>query len=147
VINNSYTDKTSNVTYNSGPNPSEVAQHTGKPITAVPITASNKPGQQMSNNQLSLYRPQVQKAPADGTKPAPAKVADIKTVKTISQRNEEAKSTKASKGVKPLAPQQKATLQPMKLVPSQTQPNNQSAKQQPAQNKPNGQAAKQQPSQ
>jgi hypothetical protein len=146
VINNSYTDNTSNVTYNSGPNPSEVAQHTGKPVTAVPITASTKPGQEMSNNQLSLYRPQVQQTPANGVKPAPAKVEDIKNVKTLSQRQADAKSKNANVGVKPISPQQKAGLQPVKPMPSQVQQNNQQLKQQPAPVQQSGQAVKQQPS-
>jgi len=153
VIYNSQTDKTSNVTYNSGPNPSEVAQHTGKTVTAVPIAPSSKPGQQMNNNQLTLYRPQVQQTPANGVKPAPAKVEDIKNVKTVSQRQADAKSKNASAGVKPISPQQKETIppaQPLKIPPPQkqmnNQQNNQQVKQQPALVQQNGQAVKQQPS-
>ena len=146
VINNSYTDKTSNVTYNSGPNPADVSQHTGKPVTAVPITASNKPGQQMSNNQLSLYRPQVQKTPENGVKPAPVKVEDIKNVKPLSQRTTETKSSKANPVIKPQPVQQKATIQPIKQQPSEpVKQNNQPVNQQPKQVQPNTQPVNQQP--
>jgi len=86
VINNTRLDKTRNVTYHGGPDRTEVEKHTGKTIAPVVIKESTKPGQSLTNNQLQVYRPQMQKNNSNGTKPTPTKIADIKDVKTSAQR-------------------------------------------------------------
>jgi hypothetical protein len=87
VINNTRVNKTQNVTYNAGPDRAEVEHRAGRTITPVAIKESNKPGQNLSNNQLQIYRPQVQKNISTGQKPAPSKIANLKDVKQPSERN------------------------------------------------------------
>ena len=126
VINNMRVNKTSNVSYSAGPDKKEVEKFTGKAFSPITIRESSKPGQSVTNKELHIYRPAVQKDVTSGAKPAPAKVADMKDVKTVSQRKGE-------------APTQK-TNQPANQKPLQTQPNNSPRKaeeqRQPQQTKP-----------
>jgi hypothetical protein len=111
VINNTHVDKTHNVTYNAGPDRTDVEKHAGKKFTPVTIKDRSKPGENMSNNQLELYRPQVQKNSSTGHKPAPSKVEDIKNVKNSDQRTSKTPSQKTNQGI-----EQKPS-QPKKINP------------------------------
>jgi hypothetical protein len=84
VINNTYIDKSRNVTYNIGPQKDEVQKITGKEIKTIAIKESNQPGQNLRNNELEIYRPVIQKTSDNGKKPAPAKVADLNQIKPVS---------------------------------------------------------------
>ena len=84
VINN--TRGSQNGKYNAGPDKSEVEKQSGKKFTPVSIKESGKPGQEMNQNQLEIYKPQVQKNNSSGAKPAPAKVGNIKDVKPAGQK-------------------------------------------------------------
>jgi hypothetical protein len=157
VINNTQVDRARNVTYNAGPARAEVEKVGGRKITPVAIKESNKPGQSLNQNQLQIYRPQVQKSVSSGQKPAPAKVESIKNVKPAAQRNSGAPQPKttqpakqpsqqpASKDVKQQAPKQQPNAQPAK---QQQEPKQQHQAQPPKQQAPkqqhNAQPAKQQ---
>lgn len=87
VIVNTRIDKSRNVTYISGPDKDDVQKVTGKPVKHVTIKEYDKPGQQVKNNELHIYRPQVQKNNPDGKKPAPSKVVKIKEQKQPNKSN------------------------------------------------------------
>ncbi|MGD0710771.1 MAG: DUF6600 domain-containing protein [Bacteroidales bacterium] len=87
VINKTRVSSTGNVTYNAGPEKADVEKHLGKLIAPVTVNEGNdKPRQNLSNNTMKIYKPQVQKNTATEMKPAPAKVTNLKDVKTIQQR-------------------------------------------------------------
>jgi hypothetical protein len=130
VINNTYVDRSRNVTYNEGPDRKEVEQHVGKKITPVAIKETSTPGQHITKSQLQIYRPQVQKNVASGSKPAPSKVENLENVKTSTHKAGE-------------TPQQRGN-QPTKQQPAQQQHLDQPGKQQPAQQQQIEQPAKQQ---
>jgi hypothetical protein len=113
VINDTRIDKQRNVTYNGGPGKAEVEKLGGRPVTAVSIKESIKPGQSLSNNQLQIYRPQVQKNSSTGQKPAPSKVSSLKDVKPPAQRTGAISSQKVNQPAKPQTPPQH-TVQPAK---------------------------------
>jgi hypothetical protein len=143
VINDTRIDKQRNVTYNAGPAKAEVEKVGGRPVTAVAIKESSKPGQSLSNNQLQIYRPQVQKTSSNGQKPAPSKVASLKDVKPPAQRTGATPSQKVNQPAKQqTAPQH--TVQPAKQQQTQPQHTVQPAKQQQTQPQHTVQPAKQQ---
>jgi hypothetical protein len=122
VINNTRVDKSRNVTYNAGPDRSEVEKHAGKKFTPVAIKESNKPGQNISKNQLELYKPRVQKNFSNGQKPAPSKVEDLKNVKTSEQRTTKTPSQKTNQGIEQ-KPSQPKKVTPVKRNEGVKQPN------------------------
>jgi len=135
VVNNTYINSASNSTYNSGPNKAEVEKYTGRTINPMVIKESTKPGQQISNNQLTIYRPQIKKNSATGTnaKPAPAKVSNIKDVKPIKQKTTETQPQKGNQDIKPQPKQQQQTVKPAKQQSPQKQQTVKPAKKQPTQ--------------
>jgi len=141
VINNYRKDNTHNVTYNAGPNKSDVEKHIGKKITPVTIKESSKPGQSLSNNQLQIYKPQVKKNSSNGPKPVPSKVAGLKDVKTLDQR----KGNNVNPATKQNQQQTKpAGQQPQQKQQQQTKPAGQQPQQkQQQQTKPAGQQPQQ----
>jgi len=152
VINNTRIDNSRHVTYHAGPERVEVERHIGRPITPVLIRESSRPGQTVSNNQLQIYRPRVQKNVATGIKPAPAKAVSMKHAEKSPQQNaqpvkqqpaQQQHSTQPAKQ----QPAQQHSTQPAKQQPAQQQHSTQPAKQQHAQQHHSTQPAKQQPAQ
>jgi hypothetical protein len=86
VINNTYVDNSRNTTYVSGPSRTQVQKVVGRTITPVVIQENNKPGQVISNGQLRIYRPQVEKNNS-GRQTAPTRVTNINDVKRTPARN------------------------------------------------------------
>ena len=74
VIVNNRDDRSRIVSYNPGPERTEVEKHAGKKFTPVVIKENSKPGQTMNNNQLHIYKPQVQKNMTAGPKTATVRV-------------------------------------------------------------------------
>jgi len=64
-----------------------VQKNTGRTIQPVVIHDNEKPGQNLRNGQLQIYRPQVQVNDANGRRPAPSNVVNLKDVKRSSERN------------------------------------------------------------
>ena len=102
VINNVYVDNSSHVTYNTGPNKKDVEKQIGKPISTATIKESNKPGQQVNNNEVSIYKPHIQKDNSASTsvKPAPSKVTNLKDVTPLKQRPAESTKQNTNQPVK-----------------------------------------------
>ncbi|WP_372949688.1 DUF6600 domain-containing protein [Mariniphaga sp.] len=65
VIDNTSYDRRRKISYNSGPNKSEVERNTGTRIRSVNVRDNDMPGQELKNNQLRLYRPQFRE-PVEG---------------------------------------------------------------------------------
>ncbi|NVN94086.1 MAG: hypothetical protein HXX18_02260 [Bacteroidetes bacterium] len=137
VINNSHINAVRNSTYNAGPDRTEVEKRGGKKISQVAIIESNKPGENLSKDQLKIYRPQLKNNTATEVKSAPAKVQNLKDVKTSEQRSKEVPTQKLNQ------PSQQRIEQPAKQQPKQQQRNVQPARQQPVQQRT--QPARQQP--
>jgi hypothetical protein len=87
VINRTYTDQNRHSTYVSGPDRADVQKITGRTIRSVVIHDNEKPGQNLKNGQLQIYRPQIQKNDGNGQRPAPSRVVNLKDVKRPSERN------------------------------------------------------------
>src|ERR1041385_7680107 len=86
VINNTYIDNSRHTTYVAGPARDDVQKVTGTVIRPVVIRENDKPGQTLSNDQLQIYRPQVQTANNNDHKPVPSKLVTLKEVKPVSER-------------------------------------------------------------
>ncbi|MBL0131050.1 MAG: hypothetical protein IPP43_07900 [Chitinophagaceae bacterium] len=143
VINNTRVDNTSNVRYNTGPDRTEVERRSGKIFTPVAIRENNKPGQNLSNGELRLYRPKVEKNNSNGEKSAPAKVVSMKDVKPVNKRNMENQPPAKQKNndqpaYKPPV-QQKNNEQRVNKPPEQQKNNDQPAYKPPVQQKKNDQ--------
>jgi hypothetical protein len=122
VINNTWFNKTSNVTYNTGPDKMEVEKYSGKRITPITIKESSNPGQNMKNDQLHIFRPQIQKNRESNQKFAPSKVTNLRDVKSVEQkRNTEPQKQRENQQVKK-QPQQQRAEEPIKRPSQQTNP-------------------------
>jgi hypothetical protein len=87
VINRTYTDQNRRSTYVSGPDRADIQKITGRTIQPVVIHDNDRPGQNLRNGQLQIYRPQVQRNDENGRRPAPSRVVNLKDVKRPSERN------------------------------------------------------------
>ena len=87
LINRTYTDQNRHSTYVSGPDRADVQKITGRTIQPVAIHDNDRPSQTLINDQLHLYRPQVQKTSANGQTPAPPKVMRLNDVRPAPERN------------------------------------------------------------
>jgi len=84
VINNTYTDNSRHTKYVAGPARDDVQKVSGTALKPVAIRDNDKPGQTLSNDQLQIYRPQVQASNSKNHKPVPSKLVSLKDVKPIS---------------------------------------------------------------
>ena len=87
IINNIHNDNSRNSRYNSGPDRKEVQQRTGNDFAPVAVRDRDTPGQQMSQKELQLYRPRVDRDNSNGNRAVPTKVMDIKEVKPQAERS------------------------------------------------------------
>jgi len=85
IINNRRTDNVRHSSYNAGPERQDVEKHAGRTFTPIHINETKTPGQNFSNGQLHMYRPQMQNNP-NKARPAPARVSSLADVKTRDQR-------------------------------------------------------------
>ncbi|MFV8390545.1 DUF6600 domain-containing protein [Flavobacterium sp. LB1P71] len=125
VINNIQRDYSTQVRYNAGPNRTEVQNRIGKTISTVTLRERNRPGQNLSNRELHIYRPRVEKRRASEREPAPSKVVPLKDVKPAGQR------TQPRRGNQPVR-QQEPQRQPNDLPARQRQRMEQETKEQQA---------------
>ena len=135
VINNTYNDRTRNTTYISGPKRDDVQRVTGTKIKSVAIQENNKPGQNLSNDRLKIYRPEVRNN-SNQRKPAPSRITKLDNIKRPSERNATNPSQKVNpndnnKRQQPVQPQQR---QQQQVQPKQ-QAQPQQRQQQPVQPK------------
>ena len=87
VIVNEQRDGNRNATYIAGPNRADVQRATHTTVNRVVIRDANQPGHHLSNGELQVYRPQVEKRNGNGQDAAPAKVAKLSDVRPASERN------------------------------------------------------------
>jgi hypothetical protein len=71
-IQNFREDRTRNTTYNTGPAKLEAENKSGRKFSLIPIREVNQPSQQLKNNRLEIFRPEVKKV-TEGAAPAPSK--------------------------------------------------------------------------
>ena len=136
TINNIRVNRSRNVTYNAGPERTEVERRVGKIVTMVSIKESNRPAQNLNNNQLQIYRPRVQRTVSSGPQPAPARVERLENVKTPAQRGADKALQKADQQVKQAQDKQR-TNEPQRQQPSQQQQQQQQQRiDQPARQQP-----------
>lgn len=139
VINNIRTDRSNNIRYNAGPDRTELERTIGKKFTPVVIRESNSPGHNLNNNELQVYRPQVQKNISNGQRPAPRKVMNLRDMKRkVGQGNPENinQSQKVNFLNKGLPVQRQRINQPIKQQPSKQKGNDQPTMHQQHTNKP-----------
>jgi hypothetical protein len=86
IITNTYTDKRYHSTYITGPSREDVQRITGERVKPVSIKESNKPGQDMNNGQLHIYRPLVVKNSDPEHRSAPTKIVKRREAEQPSQR-------------------------------------------------------------
>ena len=87
VIVNTRNDSRRNATYIAGPNREDVQRVTRTTVKPVTLRDTDRPGHRLSNGELQIYRPQVQKMNRDGREPAPSKVVRLSDVRPASERN------------------------------------------------------------
>ena len=87
VIVNARKDDRRNATYIAGPDRDDVQRVTHTTVNPVAIRETDKPGHRLSNGELQIYRPLVQKRGGDGQSPAPSKVTRLNDVRPASERN------------------------------------------------------------
>lgn len=87
VIVNTRKDDRRNVTYIAGPDRDDVQKVTHKQVKPVTVLEIDRPGHRLSNGQLQIYRPQMQKKNGNGQNPAPSKVMRLNEVRPASERN------------------------------------------------------------
>ena len=80
IIKRTYVDRTRNTTYVSGPSRESVQQATGRTISPVSVRENNKPGQNLRNGQLEIYRPRIEKD-NNGRKTSPTRITNPNDVK------------------------------------------------------------------
>ena len=136
VIVNTRRDDTRNATYIMGPGRDDVQKVTHTTVNSVAIRDNSQPGHRLSNNELQIYRPEVQKRNGNGQVPAPSKVMKLNDVKPASERNagnrqQQPSTTNPPKVQPPLPPavspsdskgrdqQQRAVNPPARVQPSQ----------------------------
>ena len=87
VINKTYVDNRRNTTYVTGPAREDVQKVTGRTVNPIAIQENDRPGQNLSNGQLRIFRPQVNKNNEREQKPVPSKIINLKDLKRPSDRN------------------------------------------------------------
>jgi DNA segregation ATPase FtsK/SpoIIIE-like protein len=96
VINNTYIDKSRNVTYISGPRRDDVQKYSGRSFSSVKIRDNDKPGERLNNKELDIYRPRVEKIDNGNRKPIPSRMTDPKDVKPAGRRTPDNKPNTAT---------------------------------------------------
>ena len=100
ALDNFKYDKISHTKYNAGPSKSEVEKYNGKKISPLAISGRNKPGQNLSKNQLSIYKPEVQKNSSTGIKPSQYKASGYDNAKKTTNKSSNISTQKTSQSVK-----------------------------------------------
>lgn len=88
VIRNTYTDRNRRTTYVTGPRRTDVQRVTGRTIQPLKVQEYNKPGHELKNDRLQIYRPRVEKNTADRSqRAAPKRVTNINEVRRSPARD------------------------------------------------------------
>ena len=119
VIVDTRKDTKRNATYMMGPNRDDVQRVTNTPVKSVAIRDANKPGHQLSNGELQIYRPQVQKRNGAGQQPAPSKVTKLNEVRPALEKNAGNRQPGVNPSIKSGKEKQPQTVTPIKSQPPQ----------------------------
>jgi hypothetical protein len=134
IINRTYVDEREHTTYSYGPDRESVQRATGLNIKPVKINHRDSPGESMSNDQLSIYRPRIQKTYANGTAPVPKDVKDITEVK---KKRATASETKPNAITAPATTKQSAPIKQAPVQNNVVKPEDNKSKQKvPAETRP-----------
>jgi hypothetical protein len=87
VIENTYFDSRRNAKYVSGPAREDVQKVTGRRVNPVSVQENDRPGQDLRNGQLRIYRPEVIKNDESAQRPAPSRVTNLTDVQRPAERN------------------------------------------------------------
>ena len=87
IINNTSVDNSRHTTYISGPAREDLQRATGRRDNPVAIQENSRPGQNMRNGQLQIYRPQVNRSNDQARRAAPARVVNTSDVRQNPDRN------------------------------------------------------------
>jgi hypothetical protein len=86
VINSTYVDSRRHTTYVTGPSRTDYQKVTGREVHPLPVQEYNKPGQELSNGNIRIYRPEVVKNTERDKSPVPGRVTNLKDVRQPSER-------------------------------------------------------------
>ena len=76
-----------NYRYVCGPSRDEVQRNTGNVVRQVAITSSDRPGQSIANERLSIYRPSINKVAENRQKPVPHNSVAVNQLKNSPNKN------------------------------------------------------------
>lgn len=125
VINNTSVDRGRKSTYVAGPRRADVQRTTGRSINNVVITNSDRPGQRLQNNQMQIYRPQVQQNNASNRRSTPNTVTKLNEVKPPKDRSVSPQPNRNNRNInrnEQQPNQQKDIIRQPQQRPIQTQP-------------------------
>jgi hypothetical protein len=122
VINNTYVDNSRRVTYITGPQANDVQSATGRRINRVAIHDNDKPVQKLNNNQLELYRPQVERVSEARQKPAPVRITDTKDIRQQNRRNNDQQAQPQQPQPQPQPQPQQRRVEDIRQSQPQPQP-------------------------
>jgi hypothetical protein len=86
VINNTYNDNNRSVTYIAGPRREDVQRYTGRRFDNITVRDNDRPGQRLTNNQLEIYRPQIDRNNDARERSAPAQLSDVRDIGPAGRR-------------------------------------------------------------
>ncbi len=86
VIQNTRMDRQRNVIYITGPDRDDVQTKRRKPVNQIVIQENTRPGQNVNNREMKIYRPRVQPEQGDNRRSAPIKVEKIDNVRPVTER-------------------------------------------------------------
>ena len=119
IINNTYFDNRRNTTYITGPDSRDIQKVTGRRVSPIAIKEYNKPGQDLSNGQFGIYRPEIRKNNDKERKVAPSRITNLRDIKQPSERN----VTRESKDLN-VRPSQPMNTNPPDNIRREARPNN-----------------------
>jgi hypothetical protein len=80
VINNTYIDNSRHTTYVTGPSRTDIQNATGRRIVPMTVQNNNRPGKEINNGRLQIYRPQIDKN-NNGRRATPTRITNQNDVK------------------------------------------------------------------
>jgi hypothetical protein len=119
VINSTYVDNRRQTTYVTGPAREDIQKVTGRRVNPVAVQEYDRPGQDFSNGNFRIYRPEVMKNNRNENNASPSRITDLKDVKQPSER----RGTNQSRDFNERT-SQPSNSNPPQNVRSEVQPNN-----------------------
>lgn len=87
IIKETYNDKDRHATYITGPSRDVVKRYTGRDVRPAAVREYSKPGQEVHQGEIRLYRPVVREKIENEPRPRPARVIKSTEVKRSSEQN------------------------------------------------------------